>query len=111
MWFVRALVGFRDRLPLTGVLLIAIVAPALIGMGQFKAVAGDPVIVIVPPWESALGVMAEADGRMITPGRLDAIALVYSDDPNFAADLYAAGALAVVNGSLANLLCNTGRLS
>ena len=58
------------------------------------------VAAIFPPWtsaEHAIAQAAQAGGRIVRPGLIDAIVVVQGDDADFAGRLYAAGAWAVVD--------------
>ena len=92
-------------LPLVGVLLIALIAPGAIALGQSPAEAGEPVIVVTSPWHNALAVATRADGRLIAPGRVGSVAMVWSEDPAFTEALYAEGAWFVLNADLSGVLC------
>ncbi|MEM6904889.1 MAG: hypothetical protein AAF568_03260 [Pseudomonadota bacterium] len=92
-------------LVLTGFLGLAFLAPLGVTLAQSAPSPGEPVIVITPPWENALALAARQGGRLVAPGRVEAIALVWSDDPGFPAALYAAGAWFVLGSDLSQLLC------
>jgi hypothetical protein len=58
------------------------------------------VAAIFPPWTSAAHAMArvaQAGGRVVRPGLIDAIVVAQGDDADFAGRLYAAGAWAVID--------------
>ena len=58
------------------------------------------VAAIFPPWtraENAMAQVAEAGGRIVRGGVIDAIVVVQGDDADLPARLYAAGAWAVVD--------------
>lgn len=59
--------------------------------------AGEPVVVVAP---FAIGVMARADGRLLAASRLDALVVADSENPDFVARLYKAGAWLVISGRL-----------
>ncbi|MEM9060523.1 MAG: hypothetical protein AAGD13_08655 [Pseudomonadota bacterium] len=86
---------------------IALIAPAVLALARQAPKPGEPVIVIAPPWGTALQISAVANGRFVAPGRIEAIALVSSDNHEFTDSLYAAGAWLVLNGDLSNILCQT----
>ncbi|MEM6498432.1 MAG: hypothetical protein AAF709_17120, partial [Pseudomonadota bacterium] len=90
---------------LAGVICLSLIAPAAIALGQQTPQAGEPVIVITAPWENALAIASKADGGFIAPGRMQAIVLVRSNDPNFTRALYTAGAWMVLNADLSGVLC------
>ncbi|WP_350335588.1 hypothetical protein [Coralliovum pocilloporae] len=48
-------------------------------------------------------VIANADGRLLSPGRWPWVAVAQSDDPEFVARLYAAGAVFVGNADAFSL--------
>ena len=97
---------FAKASPLIGVLCLSVAAPAAIALGQPQSKAGEPVVVIAPPWQAALALAASAGGRFVAPGRMQSIALVWSADPNFTQELYAKGAWLVLSASLSGMLCN-----
>lgn len=78
MSLVRTLMGVVAALPLIGVLAIAAVAPTAIALGQEPPEPGQPVIVVTAPWQSALRISNQAGGRLVAPGRIGAVALVWS---------------------------------
>ena len=58
------------------------------------------VAAIFPPWtsaEQAIVRVAQAGGRIVRPGLIDAIVVVQGDDPDLADRLHAAGAWAVID--------------
>jgi hypothetical protein len=67
---------------------------------------GMPVIVFVPPWLDAEGLVSRAGGQIVGPESAPLAVLAYSDDPGFAGTLLRAGALGVRDGSLVANLCN-----
>lgn len=105
MFFGFGLRRFLGALPLLGVISILSIAPAAIALGKDVPRPGQPVIVITAPWDNALRVSSDAGGRQIAPGRLESIAMVWSDDPLFPQTLYANGALFVLGGDLSRILC------
>lgn len=63
--------------------------------------AGEPVVVVAPfAVAGAVGVMARADGRLLAASRLDALVVADSENPDFVARLYKAGAWLVISGRL-----------
>lgn len=91
--------------PLLAVLALVIVAPAAIVLAQQKPKPGEPAIVIAAPWDEALQIAALTDAQFLAPGRVKSIAMVSSDNPEFTASLYAAGAWLVLSSDLSNILC------
>ncbi len=80
---------------LFGILAIALVSPK----------QGRPVAVVGPSAriEQTLGIVAEAGGRLLSLGPYASTVIAVSQDPDFAARLYAAGASLVIDASSANL--------
>ena len=97
--------NFIGPLPLLGVLAIALVAPGVIAFGQHRPKAGEPVIVVTAPWDTALRVASNASGRIVSPGHLDAVAMAWSDNPSFTTTLYHEGAWIVLGSDLSWALC------
>lgn len=63
--------------------------------------AGEPVVVVAPfAPAGAIGVMARADGRLLAASRLEALVVADSENPDFVARLYKAGAWLVISGRL-----------
>jgi hypothetical protein len=63
--------------------------------------AGEPVIVVAPfAAAGAISVMARADGRLLATSRLNALVVADSENPEFVARLYKAGAWLVISGRL-----------
>ena len=94
-------------LPLTGVLILSIVGPGAIALVQNPPREGEPVVVISAPWQTALSVASKADGRLVAPGQISSIALVWSDNPTFTNSLYEAGAWLVLGADASRFLCAT----
>ncbi|MEL7470727.1 MAG: hypothetical protein AAFN27_19910 [Pseudomonadota bacterium] len=92
---------------LTCLLVIASIGPATIALARQEPIAGEPMIVIVAPWQHALRVAARANGRFVAQGRVDSIALVWSANPAFTDSLYQHGAWLVLNSDLSSILCRT----
>lgn len=103
----RGLRRYLGILPLIGVLLIVTLAPAAIALGRDAVQPGKPVIIIVPPWDNALRISREAGGRLVAPGRIKSVAMVWSDNPLFTESLYSYGALLVVGSDLSRILCQS----
>ncbi|MDO8881487.1 MAG: hypothetical protein U0934_04715 [Pseudotabrizicola sp.] len=68
-------------------------------------VAGQPVLVIVPPWADAGAIIAQAGGQEISPLRAAMATLAYAEAPDFVQRLHQQGAWAVRNGSFDTLFC------
>jgi hypothetical protein len=71
-------------------------------MAALQAQPRDParVAAIFAPWttaEQAVARVAQAGGRIVRPGLIDAIVVVQGDDADLAGRLHAAGAWAVVD--------------
>jgi hypothetical protein len=80
----------------------ALAAASVLSMAALEAQPRDRtrVAAIFPPWtsaEHAIAQVAQAGGRIVRPGLIDAIVVVQGDDADFADRLYAAGAWAVVD--------------
>ena len=72
--------------------------------------SGDRVLVVMPPGTVSSDMMKTvkiADGYFIAQGRYPWLAVAQSDQPDFSRRLRAAGALAVLNQTLA-VGCNSG---
>jgi hypothetical protein len=78
--------------------LVAIIASA-IPLSTLAAPQDGQTVLVVAPFsrEGAIGVMANAEGRLVAATRFHSIALVSSDAPGFASRLYRAGAVLVLN--------------
>lgn len=62
---------------------------------------GEPVVILAPFTSAgAIGVMARADGRLLAASRLEALVIADSENPDFVARLYKAGAWLVISGRL-----------
>ena len=66
---------------------------------------GRPVLVLLSPWADADAVVRSAGGQVIGPLSAPFATLAYSQDPDFAAKLRAAGAFAVRDGQQLAKLC------
>lgn len=65
---------------------------------------GDRVAVILPPWAEPshiMQVIADAGGVLVNGGQRDWIAVATSDSNDFVSELYKAGAVIVIDGSIA----------
>lgn len=65
---------------------------------------GDKVAVILPPWAKSshlMQVIADAGGVLVNGGQRDWIAVATSESKNFVSELYKAGAVIVIDGSIA----------
>lgn len=94
-------------LPMFGVLVIVGMVPAALALSRNPPVQDAPVVVISAPWVAAEEVATRAGGQSIAPGRISAISLVWSPNPEFIDALYRAGAWVVLNGDLSGVLCVT----
>jgi len=77
-------------------------AASVLSMAALQAQPRDRtrVAAIFPPWTSAakaVARVAQAGGRIVRPGLIDAIVVVQGDDADLADRLYAAGAWAVID--------------
>ena len=77
-------------------------AASVLSMAALEAQPRDRtrVAAIFPPWtsaEAAVSRVAQAGGRIVRAGAIDAIVVAQGDDADFADRLYAAGAWAVVD--------------
>lgn len=79
--------------------------PPLIGLAVSQPEEGAPVLVVVPPWQDAAGIVAGAGGGLIGPLRTPVAVLAAPGGPDFAARLRAAGALGVLDGRAAARIC------
>lgn len=64
----------------------------------------DRVAVILPPWADSARIMqviSDAGGELINGGRRDWIAVATSQSTDFVSKLYKAGAVMVIDGSIA----------
>lgn len=64
----------------------------------------DRVAVILPPWSDSARIMqviGDAGGELINGGRRDWIAVATSQSTDFVSKLYKAGAVLVIDGSIA----------
>ncbi|MBK5927500.1 hypothetical protein [Rhodobaculum claviforme] len=96
-----------SRSLVVGVMPAGIIAAAL-GLGV-AAQSGPPdgagVLVVVPPWRAADGVVARAGGVMLPQPRAALSVVAAGPGPDFAARLRAAGAWAVLPAGAVSLLC------
>jgi hypothetical protein len=81
---------------------VVLAAASVVSMAALEAQPRDRmrVAAIFPPWtsaERAMAQVAQAGGRIVRTGAIDAIVVVQGDDTDFADRLYAAGAWAVVD--------------
>ena len=67
--------------------------------------AGQPVLVVVPPWQDAARMIDDAGGNEIGPFTAPFARLAISDDPRFAESLRALGSWAVRDGATLARLC------
>jgi len=77
------------------------IAGAIAGVAM--APTGTRMVVIAPPWSEPgriMQIVAAAGGSLVDVGARDWIVLAESDDRGFAARLFAAGALVVLDGRL-----------
>jgi hypothetical protein len=77
-------------------------AASVLSMAALQAQPRDPtrVAAIFAPWtsaEQAIAQVAQAGGRIVRPGLIDAIVVVQGDDADLSGRLHAAGAWAVVD--------------
>lgn len=82
-------------------LLLAVLGVGAIGFASVwphrAAVANQPLIVFA--WErDAVGVVVDAGGRIVSPGRLPGSIITIADDPEFLSRLYHSGAFLVLRG-------------
>ena len=92
-------------LPLLGVLVIAVSAPAAIVVSKAVTADARSVVVIVPPWHNAIEIATAAGGNILAPGRIESIAFVHSRNDRFTRRLYDRGAWAVLDSKLSRFLC------
>lgn len=83
------------------VTLLSPLAVALAGAPQ----DGRPVLVLLSPWTDADTIVRSAGGQIIGPLSAPFATLAYSQEPDFAARLRAAGAVAVRDGQQLAKLC------
>jgi hypothetical protein len=89
---------WRSVLP---ALLLAVVGVGAIGFASVwphrAASANQPLIVFA--WDrDAVGVVVEAGGRIVSPGRVPGSIVAIADDPEILSRLYQSGALLVLRG-------------
>lgn len=82
-------------------LLVCLMLPPLLAAASAVVPPSPGTGVAVLAWpgsgpEAALGLVVRADGRVLRVAARGWVALAHSDDPGFAARLYAAGAILVV---------------
>lgn len=105
MFAARSCIRAFGKVPLILAFVLSLAAPVVVGPEQQTPNAREPVIVLAAPWRNAWSLATHADGRLIAPGRIEAVALVWSDNPEFRKRLYDAGAWLVLSGDLSTLLC------
>ena len=94
-------------LPFLAVLSIVTIMTAFLALAKHPAKTDEPVVIISAPWVSAEALARQAGGQLIAPGRIGAIGLVWSPNPEFIDGLYEAGAWVVLDGDLSGVLCVT----
>lgn len=77
----------------------------LLALTAQPPIAGQPVLVVVAPWDSLFGVVEKAGGRVIGPQLATLGGLAIAEQPEFFQNLKKQGAWAVLDGRRTALLC------
>ncbi|MEM7213314.1 MAG: hypothetical protein AAF479_15745 [Pseudomonadota bacterium] len=84
---------------------IAVCAPAAIVLSNAEASNAQSVVLVVPPWRSAIQIATSAGGSILAPGVTEAVVFTHSKNRMFTDELYRLGAWMVLNGELSQFLC------
>lgn len=92
--------NYKTYLLVTGNLLACLV----LVFGAMAFPSSERVAVFVSPWSpqhKVFGVVATAQGNIVSAGKKDWVAVAQSDEPDFISRLYRSGALLVLNANFA----------